>query len=156
MDPTFLIILLLGAAAMFLLSNRSRKQQKVAQDFRKNLEVGDEVMTHGGLFGTVVDIDGDVITLESPSGGRTDWLRAAISKLATPPFAAPGEDDEEADEEYEDDLEEYEDDVDEYEDDVDEYEDVALTEDEDALPPVEDAPTSQVRLAGEDDADRRA
>lgn len=105
MDP-LLIILLLGAGAMFLLSNRSRKQQRQTQEFRAHLKPGDEVMTGSGLFGTVIAVDGDVITLESPSGGQTDWLRAAISKLATPPFAPVDEDTEG---EY-DDEGEYEDD----------------------------------------------
>jgi len=54
----------------------------------------------------VIAVDGDVITLESPSGAQTDWLRAAISKLATPPFAPVDED---AEGEY-DDEGEYEDD----------------------------------------------
>lgn len=104
MDP-LLIILLLGAGAMFLLSNRSRKQQRQAQEFRAHLKPGDEVMTGSGLFGTVIAVDGDVITLESPSGGQTDWLRAAISKLATPPYAPVDED---AEGEYEEEGE-YED-----------------------------------------------
>lgn len=102
MDP-LIIMLLLGAGAMFLLSNRSKKQQRKAVEFRSNLQPGDEVMTGSGLFGTVVAVDGDVITLESPSGGQTDWLRAAISKLATPPYAAVDDaDDADGDEAYED------------------------------------------------------
>ena len=91
MDP-LLIIMVLAVGAMFLLTSRTRKQQKQAVEFRQTLALGDEVMTGSGLFGTVVDIDGDVITLESPSGARTDWLRAAISKLASPPWAEVDED----------------------------------------------------------------
>ncbi len=99
MDP-LLIIMLLAVGAMFLLTSRTRKQQRKAGEFRQELAVGDDVMTHGGLFGTIVDIDGDVITLESPSGGRTDWLRAAIAKLAEPPFAAPAEEGDALEDEY--------------------------------------------------------
>ncbi len=106
MDP-LLIIMVLAVGAMFLLTSRTRKQQRKSVEFRQSLEIGDEVMTGSGLFGTIVDIDGDVITLESPSGGRTDWLRAAISKLATPPWA-PEEELEEVD-----DLEEGDEGVDE-------------------------------------------
>ena len=91
MDP-LLIIMVLAVGAMFLLTSRTRKQQKQAVEFRQTLAVGDEVMTGSGLFGTVVDIDGDVVTLESPSGARTDWLRAAISKLASPPWSEADED----------------------------------------------------------------
>ncbi len=95
-----LIMMVVAVGAMFFLSSRTRKQQRQAGEFRSSLEVGDQVMTGSGLFGTVVDVDGDVITLESPSGGRTDWLRGAISKLATPPYA---EDEEYAEDEYDDD-----------------------------------------------------
>lgn len=128
MDP-LLIILILAAGAMFLLSSRTRKQQRKVVEFRQTLEVGDEVMTGSGLFGTIIAIDGDVITLESPSGAQTDWLRAAISKHATPPYAQ-----DEA-EEFEDEVDDAEDlDEDEYvEDDEyvdDEYVDDEATEDE--------------------------
>lgn len=120
-----LIMMLLAVGAMFLLSSRTRKQQRQAVEFRSTLDVGDQVMTGSGLFGTVVAVDGDVITLESPSGGRTDWLRAAISKLATPPYAE-GED-EEQEGEYEDEAE-YE----EYDDEGAEYEDTDYADTEDA------------------------
>jgi preprotein translocase subunit YajC len=63
-------------------------------------------MTASGLFGTVIAIDGDVITLESPSGGRTDWLRGAIAKLASPPYAEDDRAAEDEDGEY--DAEAYE------------------------------------------------
>jgi preprotein translocase subunit YajC len=99
-----LIIMALAVGAMFLLSSRTRKQQREATTFRSQLAEGDEVMTASGLFGTVIAVDGDVITLESPSGGRTDWLRGAIAKLATPPYAEESEDDvvEDDEEPYED------------------------------------------------------
>lgn len=92
MDP-LLIFMLLAVGAMFLLTNRTRKQQRQAGAFRQQLQVGDEVMTGSGFFGTVIDIDGDVITLESPSGAQTDWLRAAIAKHSTPPYAEPLDED---------------------------------------------------------------
>lgn len=109
MDP-LLIFMLLAVGAMFLLTNRTRKQQRQAGTFRQQLEIGDEVMTGSGLFGTVIDIDGDVITLESPSGAQTDWLRAAIAKRATPPYAEPFDEDGEVSE-VDDDLTDVEDDI---------------------------------------------
>jgi preprotein translocase subunit YajC len=91
MDP-FLIILVLAFGAMWLMTSRTRKQQRQAADFRANLEVGQEVMTGSGLFGTIVDVDGDTITLESTPGNQTRWIRAAIAKLVEP-AAEPVEDD---------------------------------------------------------------
>jgi preprotein translocase subunit YajC len=70
---------------MWLMTSRTRKQQRAAADFRANLEVGQEVMTGSGLYGTIVAIDGDTVTLESTPGSRTRWIRAAIAKLVPPP-----------------------------------------------------------------------
>jgi preprotein translocase subunit YajC len=69
---------------MWLMTSRTRKQQRAAADFRANLEVGQEVMTGSGLYGTIVAVDGDTITLESTPGNRTRWIRAAIAKLVPP------------------------------------------------------------------------
>ncbi|WNB87346.1 preprotein translocase subunit YajC [Cellulomonas sp. ATA003] len=117
MDPSFLIILLVAFGAMWLMTSRTRKQQREAADFRANLEVGQEVMTGSGLYGTIVAVDGDTITLESTPGNETRWIRAAIAKLVPPT------DDAVADEEYEDDeaTDEYADEeyVDEYADGTD-------------------------------------
>jgi len=99
MDPSFIIIIVLAFGAMWFMSNRTRKQQRAAGDFRANLEVGQEVMTGSGLFGTIVAVDGDEITLESTPGNQTRWIRAAVSKLVPRPVV----DDDEADEDEDDD-----------------------------------------------------
>ena len=112
MDPSFIIILALAFGAMWLMTNRTRKQQRQAGDFRANLEVGNDVMTGSGLYGTIVALDGDTVTLESTPGNETRWIRAAISKLVEPPV------DEVDDGEVNEDDAEYEDDDDAaYEDD---------------------------------------
>lgn len=81
-----ILIAALAFALMFWMSSRSKKQQRAALSFRDSLEPGQEVMTGSGLFGTIIEVDGDRITLESdgPGGARTVWLRAAIAKLAEP------------------------------------------------------------------------
>ncbi|AEE46158.1 preprotein translocase subunit YajC [Cellulomonas fimi] len=94
MDPTFLVILLLAFGAFWLMSSRTRKQQREAQDFRNNLAPGDEIMTGSGLFGTVVEVEGDVITVESTPGSRTRWIRAAIAKRVDPPADTAADEDE--------------------------------------------------------------
>jgi preprotein translocase subunit YajC len=82
---SFLIILIIAFGALWLMSSRTRKQQRAASEFRNNLMIGDEVMTGSGLFGTVVDVEDDVVTLEtSPGGSRTRWIRAAVAKKIEP------------------------------------------------------------------------
>ena len=86
MDPSFLIILVLGAGMLWLMSRRTRKQQQEAARFRDNLEAGQEVMTGSGLFGTVVEVEGDRVTLEIAPGVTSQWLKAAIAKVVEPPL----------------------------------------------------------------------
>lgn len=97
MDISFILILALAAGAMFLMTSRTRKQQREAQSFRANLAPGQEVMTGSGMFGTIVDVDeeSDIITIESTPGNQSRWLRAAIAKLVEPPAETeePEEDD---------------------------------------------------------------
>ena len=81
------IIIALAAGAMYLMSRSSRKKQKEAMSFRDNLQIGQEVMTGSGYFGTIVAVDDDAITLESTPGNTSRWLRAAIAKLVDPPVA---------------------------------------------------------------------
>ena len=102
------LILALALGALWLMSSRTRKQQRVAQEFRNNLVPGDEVMTASGLLGTVVAVEDDVITLESSPGAHTRWIRAAIAKKIDPPVEEI--DDVEDDADFEDELDD-EDDV---------------------------------------------
>jgi len=89
---SFLLILVLAVGAFWLMSRRTRKQQKAQQEFRTTLQPGDEVMTGSGLFGTVVAVDDEAITLESePGGGRTRWIRAAIAKKIEPVVDEPND-----------------------------------------------------------------
>ncbi len=98
-----ILIVLLGA--MWYMSSRSRKQQAKALEFRNNLKPGDEVMTHSGMLGTVVEVEGDNITLESGPGSQSRWIRAAIAKLMEPTTEVADDEDEANDEEYDDDIE---------------------------------------------------
>jgi len=92
---SFLFILIIAFGALWLMSSRTRKQQRAASEFRNNLVAGDEVMTGSGLFGTVVDVEDDVITLEtSPGGAQTRWIRAAIAKRIDPVVEDTTDDDE--------------------------------------------------------------
>ncbi|MDQ0373871.1 preprotein translocase subunit YajC [Cellulomonas humilata] len=101
------LILAIALGALWLMSSRTRKQQRVAQEFRNNLIPGDEVMTASGLLGTVVAVEDDVITLESSPGAHTRWIRAAIAKKIEPPVEEI--DDVEDDADLEDELDDHDD-----------------------------------------------
>jgi len=95
---SFLILLAVLFGAMYFLMIRPQKRQRAAQQALLNsLEVGDDVMTAGGIFGTIVDIDedDDVITVEIAPGTRIRMVRAGVTrKLVEDTY----DDDEDADE----------------------------------------------------------
>ncbi len=88
MDPGTFAFVALALGALWFMTSRTRRQQRTAMGFRANLAPGQQVMTGSGFFGTVVEVDGDAITLES-AGSRSIWIRAAVLKLAEPPVAVP-------------------------------------------------------------------
>jgi preprotein translocase subunit YajC len=135
-----LIILVLAVGAMWLMTSRTRKQQREALRFRDNLQAGQEVQTASGMLGTVVEVEDGVVTLESPSGSQTRWVLAAISRLVEPPVEDEDEDgtDEDVEDEWEDD-EDVEQDADEV------IGTIEVPDDLSTLPPArgEDAPEDE-------------
>lgn len=103
MDP-ILLVMLLGIVALFWMSSRTRKQQKEAAAFRENLAPGQDVMTGSGMFGTIVAVEDEVVTLETAPGVTSRWLRPAIAKLVEPPVDEDDdlEDDDLSDEDVDD------------------------------------------------------
>ena len=66
----------------FLLIRPQRNRQRAQQALVASLEVGDDVMTTGGIFGTIVEIDDDegTVTVEIAPGTRIRMLRQGISQ----------------------------------------------------------------------------
>ena len=52
----WIMILLLFAVMWFFMIRPQRKQQKELEKFRNELKKGDKVMTAGGIYGTVAEI----------------------------------------------------------------------------------------------------
>ena len=52
----WIMILLLFAAMWFFMIRPQRKQQKELEKFRNELKKGDKVVTAGGIYGTVAEI----------------------------------------------------------------------------------------------------
>jgi len=77
-SPFFLIIIVIGAAFYFLIYRPQQRKQKAAQAQSRNYEVGDEVVTAGGIVGRVLDIGDDRVTLETSVGASFTVLRPYI------------------------------------------------------------------------------
>jgi preprotein translocase subunit YajC len=74
--------LLMLVGFYFLLIRPQRTRQRAQQALLASLEVGDEVLTTGGVFGTIVEIDEDegIVTVEIAPGTRVRMLRQGISQ----------------------------------------------------------------------------
>ncbi|WP_455951866.1 preprotein translocase subunit YajC [Arcanobacterium haemolyticum] len=89
----FIIPLLFVMIFIFFMNATARKTQRQQNERREEaIVVGNNVVTTSGFFGRIVDIDGDAITLESPSGDETVWLRSAIMSQMDIPLATVDED----------------------------------------------------------------
>lgn len=91
-DYTFLLMLIAAFGLLMLMNSFTRKKQRQQQaERRAAVQLGARVRTHSGFYGTVVDMDGDAVTLESPGGAETVWHKNAIHGAEEPPFAVAEE-----------------------------------------------------------------
>lgn len=66
------------AVMYFILIRPQRKKQKEEKKMRENLQVGDEIITIGGLYGRVISLKEDTIVMESIS----DHSKITIARWA--------------------------------------------------------------------------
>jgi preprotein translocase subunit YajC len=97
---TLLPILLIGVVFYFLLIRPQQRRARAQQELTRSTEVGDEVVTIGGIFGVVREVDDDSILLEVAPGTELRFLRSAIARKLTADDE-PVEDDSEDDPEHE-------------------------------------------------------
>jgi preprotein translocase subunit YajC len=89
-------LVLLGGVFYFLLLRPNRTRQRQQQSLLESLKVGDEVMTAGGIFGTLkaIDEEDDTVTVEIAPGTEVRMLRRGIAqRLADEPEEEGGDDD---------------------------------------------------------------
>ena len=96
---TLLPFLLIGAALYFVMIRPQQRRAKEQRALLGALEVGDDVLTAGGIFGTIVDIDDDdVVTVEIAPGTNIRMVRGGISRRLVDDDEDYEDDDEDDDE----------------------------------------------------------
>ncbi len=81
---SFLPIILIFAIFYFLLFLPMQRQRKNQQKMLAELTNGTEVLTSGGIVGTIVSIEGDMLVLRvKPDGVKLQVARSAISSLVS-------------------------------------------------------------------------
>lgn len=89
-SPVFFIFLIVIVGVYFLFIAPQRRKMRAQVNQQATHEVGDEVVTKGGIFGRVVSKEGDRVRLEVSPGLTMDVLAASIARRVDP---VPHEDD---------------------------------------------------------------
>src|SRR5687767_229546 len=80
-NVTFLISLVLMVAIFyFLLIRPQQRRVKQQRSLVASLGVCDEVITIGGMFRTILEIDDETITLDAGAGTRLRYLKQAVAR----------------------------------------------------------------------------
>jgi preprotein translocase subunit YajC len=83
LTPLLMIVLLFGVMYFMMIRPQQRRRRE-AQQMQSGLAPGDEVVTIGGLYGTVTSIDDETVTLEVAPGVHTRYARPAIARVVHP------------------------------------------------------------------------
>ncbi|CDD83160.1 putative uncharacterized protein [Bacteroides sp. CAG:462] len=76
---TFIIMMVAIFAIMYFFMIRPQnKKQKEIMNFRKNLEVGQSVVTAGGIYGKIKELEDNVVVLEIAAGVKIRIDRNSI------------------------------------------------------------------------------
>jgi len=85
LSPGFLIIIVLLFGALWLFMIRPQKRRQLQQrSMLENVSDGDEILTAGGVYGTVRGVDGDEIRLEIAPGTQVRVAKRAIAAVIPP------------------------------------------------------------------------
>jgi preprotein translocase subunit YajC len=83
-SSSILIFVVIGAAFYFLIYRPQQKKQKAARAQTNAFEVGDEVVTAGGIVGRVLDVTDDRVTLETSVGASFVVLKPYVLRKLEP------------------------------------------------------------------------
>lgn len=81
MDLTFLILLGFFALMYFVMIRPQQKRQKQQQEMLANLTVDDDVITIGGLHGTIVGITDETVDLMVTDDVTLRFQRSSVAKV---------------------------------------------------------------------------
>jgi preprotein translocase subunit YajC len=66
-----------------LLIRPQRRKQQEQQDLLSNLQIGDEIVTAGGIYGTISEVDDGDVTVEIAPGTNVRMAKRAVAAILT-------------------------------------------------------------------------
>jgi preprotein translocase subunit YajC len=79
-----LVIGLLFAVFWFMMIRPQRARAREQQELITSLEPGDEIVTAGGLYGVITEVDGEVLHIEIADGLVVRTARNAVAGIVEP------------------------------------------------------------------------
>ena len=89
--PLLVIVAMIALFYLFVL-RPAKRQQTAAKQIVDRVAAGDEIMTTAGIYGTVISVEDDIITLEVAPGVQLRYAKAAVAKIKDDPAAGEGSD----------------------------------------------------------------
>jgi preprotein translocase subunit YajC len=83
-DYSFLFLLAMLGLLWFILIRPRQQEQRRVRDMQTQLKAGDEVITSGGIYGEVVEIDAERVMIEIDEDVRVAVARQAIANVVPP------------------------------------------------------------------------
>lgn len=83
----FLPIILIVVVFYFFMIRPQMKKQKETKKFRENLQIGDKVITIGGIHGKILEITDTTVLLSCESSTKIRFEKSAISMNSTDQMA---------------------------------------------------------------------
>jgi preprotein translocase subunit YajC len=97
-NPSLLIFIVLIVGMFWFMSRSQRKQRQRVADLQSRLTPGQEVMTGAGIYGRIIDTEGDRARIEVAPGVVLTVAKQAVARAVEPSVpgadAAPPEPDE--------------------------------------------------------------
>jgi preprotein translocase subunit YajC len=83
----FVMFALIGGLFYFFLLRPQQRRAKAQQALVNSVDVGDEIVTTAGIYGTITSIDEDegTVTVQIAPGVEIHMLRAGIGRLSSEP-----------------------------------------------------------------------
>jgi preprotein translocase subunit YajC len=82
---SFLPLIFIVAIFYFLVFMPMQRQKKTQANMLQSLQSGNEVLTTGGIVGTIVSITGDMLVVRvKPDNIKLQIARSAVSSVVTP------------------------------------------------------------------------
>ena len=84
-SSAFLPIIAIVVLFYFLIIRPQRQRQKEQSELLSKLAPGAEIVTIGGLFGTIVSVDDDRVRIAVADGSELEFAKNAIAQLIETP-----------------------------------------------------------------------